>query len=78
MCFVADRKSGEKTEIGQGNEINGLTMGAVGNGTTIDYVEVVYNKDDGFEWFGGTVNCDHLVAAFCGDDAGFRDHQTAL
>jgi len=44
------------------NEINGLTFGAVGNGTTIDYVQVSYSNDDSFEWFGGSVNCKHLVA----------------
>ncbi len=44
------------------NEINGLTMGAVGNGTTIDYVQVSYTNDDAFEWFGGSVNCKHLVS----------------
>lgn len=44
------------------NEINGLTLGGVGNGTTIDYVQVSYSGDDSFEWFGGTVNCKHLIA----------------
>jgi hypothetical protein len=44
------------------NELNGLTMGAVGSGTTIDYVQVSYSNDDSFEWFGGSVNCKHLVA----------------
>lgn len=44
------------------NEINGLTMGAVGDGTTIDYVQVSYSGDDSFEWFGGTVNAKHLIA----------------
>ncbi len=44
------------------NEINGLTFGAVGRGTTIDNVQVSYSGDDSFEWFGGTVNCKHLVA----------------
>lgn len=43
-------------------EINGLTFGAVGRGTTIDYVQVSYANDDSFEWFGGAVNCKHLVA----------------
>ncbi len=43
-------------------EINGLTFGAVGKGTTIDYVQVSFGNDDGFEWFGGTVNCKHLVS----------------
>lgn len=43
-------------------EINGLTFGAVGRGTTIDYVQVSFANDDAFEWFGGTVNCKHLVS----------------
>ena len=44
------------------NEINGLTFGGVGSGTTIDYVQVSYSGDDSYEWFGGTVNCKHLIA----------------
>ena len=43
-------------------EINGLTFGAVGRGTTIDNVQVSLANDDSFEWFGGTVNCSHLLA----------------
>ncbi len=43
-------------------EINGLTFGSVGNGTTIDYVQTSFINDDSFEWFGGSVNCKHLVA----------------
>jgi len=50
------------------NEINGLTMGGVGSGTTISYVQVYRSGDDAFEWFGGTVNCDHLVATYTWDD----------
>jgi hypothetical protein len=49
-------------------EINGLTFGSVGRGTTIDYVQVSFANDDAFEWFGGTVNCKHLVAYRCLDD----------
>lgn len=44
------------------NEINGLTLGAVGKGTVIDYVQVSHSNDDSFEWFGGSVDCKHLVA----------------
>jgi hypothetical protein len=44
------------------NEINGLTMGSVGRNTKIDYVQVSFINDDGFEWFGGAVNCKHLVS----------------
>ncbi|MEW5797180.1 MAG: hypothetical protein AB1772_12600 [Candidatus Zixiibacteriota bacterium] len=54
--------------IGAANEINGLTMGGVGNGTVIDHVEAYQNLDDGFEFFGGTVNTSYLVTAFCDDD----------
>jgi len=43
-------------------EINGLTFGAVGSGTTIDNIQVSFSNDDSFEWFGGSVNCKHLVA----------------
>ncbi|MGE5806597.1 MAG: T9SS type A sorting domain-containing protein, partial [Ignavibacteria bacterium] len=59
-----------------GNEINGLTMGGVGRETTIDHIEVFQNNDDGFEWFGGTVNCKYLVSSFNGDD-GF-DHDEGI
>lgn len=50
------------------NEINGLTLGGVGAGTTISYVQVYRSGDDAYEWFGGTVNCDHLVATYTWDD----------
>ena len=50
------------------NEINGLTLGGVGAGTTIDYVQVSYSGDDSFEWFGGTVNAKHLIAYSTVDD----------
>lgn len=50
------------------NEINGLTLGSVGSGTTIDYVQVSYSGDDSFEWFGGTVNAKHLVSIANIDD----------
>jgi len=49
-------------------EINGLTLGAIGRNTVIDYVQCSYINDDAFEWFGGTVNCSHLVAFKCVDD----------
>lgn len=49
-------------------EINGLTLGSVGSGTQIDHVQVSYCNDDSYEWFGGTVNCDYLVAYRGWDD----------
>jgi len=49
-------------------EINGLTFGAVGSGTTIDYVQVSYSGDDSYEWFGGAVTCKHMIAFRGWDD----------
>lgn len=50
------------------NETNGLTLAGVGSGTTVDYVQVSHSGDDGFEFFGGTVNCKHLVSYGNKDD----------
>lgn len=50
------------------NEINGLTLGGVGNGTTLDYIQIYRSGDDAFEWFGGTVNAKHLLAVGTWDD----------
>ncbi len=57
--YVSIRHGGEL--IGEGNEINGLTLGAVGRGTVINNVEVVANVDDGVEYFGGTVNTENML-----------------
>lgn len=67
LRYVSIRHGG--TLLGEGNEINGLTLGGVGTGTTIDNVEVVANVDDGIEFFGGTVNVSNLLVWAQGDDA---------
>jgi hypothetical protein len=67
MKYVSIRHGG--ANIGNGNEINGLTLGGVGNGTTIENIEIVGNQDDGIEFFGGTVNVSNLLVWFSGDDA---------
>lgn len=64
--YISIRHGG--SNIGEGNEINGLTLGGVGSGTVIEHVEVVGNQDDGIEWFGGTVNVKHAVIWYAGDD----------
>ena len=56
-------------KIADDNEINGVTFGGVGSGTVVDHCEVAFNKDDGFEFFGGTVNVKYLSVLFVGDDA---------
>ena len=65
--YISIRHGG--ANIGEGNEINGLTLGGVGSGTVIEFVEVVANQDDGIEWFGGTVNVSNAIIWNAGDDA---------
>lgn len=67
LKYVSIRHGG--ANIGEGNEINGLTLGAVGSGTVIENIEVVGNQDDGIEWFGGTVNVKNVLIWNSGDDA---------
>jgi hypothetical protein len=55
-------------ELTPNNETNSLTLGAVGNGTTLEFVQVSFGGDDGFEWFGGTVNAKNLVSLSTWDD----------
>jgi hypothetical protein len=64
--YVSIRHGG--TEIATNNEINGLTCGSVGSGTTIEHIEVVSNGDDGIEFFGGTVDMKYVNVMFCEDD----------
>ena len=65
--YISIRHGG--ANIGEGNEINGLTLGGVGSGTVIENVEVIANQDDGIEWFGGTVNVKNAIIWNAGDDA---------
>ncbi len=67
LKYVSIRHGG--SNIGEGNEINGLTLGGVGRGTTIENIEVVANQDDGVEWFGGTVDAKNILVWNSGDDA---------
>ncbi|HPT31150.1 MAG TPA: T9SS type A sorting domain-containing protein, partial [Prolixibacteraceae bacterium] len=55
-------------EVATGSEVNGLTLNSVGNGTRIEYVQVSYSGDDGYEWFGGAVNARYLVSYRTEDD----------
>ncbi len=48
--------------INPNQEVNSLTMGSIGRGTKIEYVQCSYGLDDSFEWFGGTVNAKYLIA----------------
>ncbi|MCB9204037.1 MAG: hypothetical protein H6603_03570 [Flavobacteriales bacterium] len=66
LSFVSIRHGG--ITIGEGNEINGLTLGGVGAGTTINNIEIYATLDDGIECFGGTVDIDDALVFFQGDD----------
>jgi hypothetical protein len=64
-------------EIAPDNELNGITFGGVGSGTTVEYIQVHENADDGIEFFGGTVNAKYVVLTSNQDDSvdwdnGFR------
>lgn len=50
------------------NELNSLTLGGVGSGTKLSYIQCSYGYDDAFEWFGGTVNASHLISYRTNDD----------
>ncbi len=54
--------------VSANNELNGITFAGVGSGTTVDYVQVHNGSDDGFEWFGGTMNAKHLIVTGISDD----------
>jgi len=66
LRYVSIRHAG--ASVGANNELNGLTLGSVGRGTTIENIEVVSNDDDGIEPFGGTVNMKYLTLMFNNDD----------
>ncbi len=67
LKYVSIRHGGAL--IGEGNEINGLTLGGVGSGTVINHIEIVGNLDDGIECFGGAANIEYALVAYQQDDA---------
>ena len=64
--YVSIRHSG--AILSTGNELNGLSLGSVGRGTTIYHIEIVSSDDDNIEVFGGTVNLKHITMMFGADD----------
>lgn len=67
LKYISIRHGG--VNIGNGNEINGLTLGGVGSGTVVENIEIIGNQDDGIEIFGGTVNIKNILVVNSGDDA---------
>ncbi|GJM27386.1 MAG: hypothetical protein DHS20C17_00210 [Cyclobacteriaceae bacterium] len=68
LKYVSIRFTGFALNGVAGDEIQGLTLGGIGNGTTIDYIDIFSSADDGVEIFGGTVNIKHISVAFATDD----------
>ena len=67
LSYVSIRHGG--ITIGEGNEINGLTLGGVGSGTSINNIEIYSTLDDGVEFFGGSVSVTNVLVYWQGDDA---------
>lgn len=67
LSYVSIRYTG--VGIAANSEIQGLTLGGVGSGTTIEYIDIFSSNDDGIEIFGGTVNISHISVAFASDDS---------
>ncbi len=66
MTYVSIRHAG--AVVAAANELNGLTLGSVGRGTTLSHIEVAANADDGVEFFGGTVDLKYASVVFSDDD----------
>jgi hypothetical protein len=66
LSYVSIRHGG--IVIGEGNEINGLTLGGVGTETVVNNIEVYATVDDGIECFGGTVDITNALVYYQGDD----------
>jgi hypothetical protein len=54
--------------INPNQEVNSFTFGSIGSATVVDYLQASFGLDDSFEWFGGNVNCKHLIAYKGQDD----------
>ena len=67
LKFVIVKFAGKA--LAAGDELNGISFAGVGDGTTVDYIQVHENLDDGVEFFGGTVNVKHVVLTGNGDDS---------
>lgn len=67
MRYVSIRHGGRI--LTSGNELNGLTLAGVGSGTTLEYIDVYANSDDGIEFFGGAPNLRYASVAFAEDDS---------
>ncbi len=72
LSYLSIRFGGSATSTD--NEVNGLSLYAVGSGTEMDHIEVLCNADDGIEWFGGAASIKYAAVAYVGDDGFDYDH----
>src|ERR671916_841658 len=68
LRYVRIEFAGYDVSNGAGQELNSLSMYAVGSGTTLEYVQSLAGLDDSFEWWGGAVDGRYLVSYEAGDD----------
>jgi hypothetical protein len=68
LRYVRIEFAGYDVSGGAGQELNSLSMYAVGSGTTLEYVQSLAGLDDGFEWWGGAVDGRYLVSYEAGDE----------
>ena len=66
LKYVSIRHAGAILQVG--GEINALSLGSVGRGTTIEHIEIISSADDGIELWGGTVDVKYLAMMFGNDD----------
>ncbi len=68
LRYVRIEFAGYDVSAGAGQELNSLSLYAVGSGTTLEYVQSLAGLDDSFEWWGGAVDGRYLVSYESGDD----------
>jgi hypothetical protein len=68
LRYVRIEFAGYDVSGGAGQELNSLSMYAVGSGTTLEFVQSLAGLDDGFEWWGGAVDGRFLVSYESGDE----------
>jgi hypothetical protein len=67
-CYKYIRVEFAGREFTVDNELNGISLTSVGRGTTMEYIQINQNDDDGIEWFGGRVDMKHAIVSGCKDD----------
>ncbi len=69
LKYIVMKYAGKKLNTAGTKEANGFTFYGVGNGTKVSYLQAYRGDDDGYEFFGGTVNIKYCIATDCSDDS---------